>query len=121
MNPELFQSALSTSFAGGFHCLHKLKFQTSEAAYQASGGACRPASQGPFPADDCGNQCTIGTLEQLYGEKMLPLSLRLFVCFLFVCLLVGLFVCWLVGWPDQTLLKTDNDLHLLSTLDVLAR
>ncbi|CAL1144889.1 unnamed protein product [Cladocopium goreaui] len=46
--------------AGGYHCLHKLKFQKSEAAYQASGGACRPAKQGPFPLDDCAHQCAIG-------------------------------------------------------------
>ncbi|CAK9116211.1 unnamed protein product [Durusdinium trenchii] len=37
----------------GYHCLHKLTRQTSEAAYQSSGGACRPASDGPFPEDDC--------------------------------------------------------------------
>ena len=45
---------------GGFHCLHKLARQTSQAAYEASGGACRPASEGQFPEEDCQVQCRIG-------------------------------------------------------------
>mmetsp|Transcript_6117 Transcript_6117/g.13962 ORF Transcript_6117/g.13962 Transcript_6117/m.13962 type:complete len:290 (+) Transcript_6117:60-929(+) len=46
---------------GGYHCMHKLTRQTSEAAYQASGGACRPAHQGPFPSEDCHVQCVVGS------------------------------------------------------------
>eukprot|EP00435_Cladocopium_sp_Y103_P006724 s4905_g2.t1 len=38
---------------GGYHCLYKLKKQHSEEAYENSGGACRPASHGPFPSEDC--------------------------------------------------------------------
>lgn len=53
-------SLVVLNFEGGFHCLHKLKFQSSEKAYKASGGACRPASQGPFPLDNCKDQCRIG-------------------------------------------------------------
>eukprot|EP00438_Fugacium_kawagutii_P000758 Skav229092 [mRNA] locus=scaffold92:120048:142997:- [translate_table: standard] len=45
---------------GGYHCLHKLARQTSEKAYESSGGACRPAKDGPFPYDDCQDQCGIG-------------------------------------------------------------
>ena len=45
---------------GGFHCLHQLARQTSHKAYLESGGACRPASQGPFPSNDCQDQCRIG-------------------------------------------------------------
>lgn len=44
---------------GGFHCNHKLHYQTSEEAYLSSAGACRPASAGPFPYDDCSDQCRI--------------------------------------------------------------
>ncbi|CAJ1359346.1 unnamed protein product, partial [Effrenium voratum] len=47
--------------AGGFHCLHQLSQQTSRTAYLKSGGACRPASQGPFPYSDCQHQCRIST------------------------------------------------------------
>lgn len=41
------------SGAGGFHCMHQLTRQTSHVAYLKSGGACRPASEGPFPVNDC--------------------------------------------------------------------
>ncbi|CAK9093915.1 unnamed protein product [Durusdinium trenchii] len=66
---ELFAASISACAAGtmhqcpeswkdpsqimGYHCLHKLTRQASEAAYQSSGGACRPASDGPFPEADC--------------------------------------------------------------------
>lgn len=46
---------------GGFHCLHQLARQTSHKAYLKSGGACRPAKQGPFPFNDCQDQCRIGS------------------------------------------------------------
>eukprot|EP00913_Durusdinium_trenchii_P027358 g25665.t1 len=52
----------------GYHCLHKLTRQTSEAAYQSSGGACRPASDGPFPEDDCQDQCSIGGEDSSSGS-----------------------------------------------------
>lgn len=47
--------------AGGFHCLHQLARQTSRKAYLKSGGACRPAKEGPFPFNDCQDQCRIGS------------------------------------------------------------
>eukprot|EP00913_Durusdinium_trenchii_P024795 g23271.t1 len=52
--------------AGG---LHKLARQTSEAAYQSSGGACRPAGDGPFPHSDCQVQCRIGGHSRLLVQK----------------------------------------------------
>jgi len=47
---------------GGYHCLQKLHYQTSESAYRSSNGACRPVSAGPFPYDDCREQCRISGL-----------------------------------------------------------
>eukprot|EP00434_Breviolum_minutum_P028604 symbB.v1.2.025308.t1/scaffold2450.1/size78879/4 len=47
---------------GGYHCLQKLHYQSSESAYRSSNGACRPVSAGPFPYDDCSEQCRISGL-----------------------------------------------------------
>eukprot|EP00435_Cladocopium_sp_Y103_P019756 s308_g4.t2 len=55
--------------AGGYHCLHKLARQTSQKAYESSGGACRPAKEGPFPYDDCQDQCGIGATVS-YGSHV---------------------------------------------------
>ena len=48
------------SHPGGYHCLYKLNRQVSHKAYETSGGACRPAEDGPFPAEDCQAQCGMG-------------------------------------------------------------
>eukprot|EP00439_Symbiodinium_sp_Y106_P039873 s25_g4.t2 len=45
---------------GGYHCKHKLTRQTSQTAYEESGGACRPVKLGPFPDEDCHDQCYVG-------------------------------------------------------------
>eukprot|EP00913_Durusdinium_trenchii_P024792 g23270.t1 len=82
------------SHEGGYHCLYKLRSQTSEKAYQSSGGACRPASHGPFPADECQAQC--GTFQLKASETLfrrvafvsLVVACQLVVFIMFRCVIL---------------------------------
>jgi len=60
-------AAWKSKAPGGYHCLHKLARQTSDKAYKASGGACRPVKLGAFPAEDCHAQCYVGRARSLSG------------------------------------------------------
>lgn len=60
-------AAWKSKAPGGYHCLHKLARQTSDKAYKASGGACRPVKLGAFPSSDCHAQCYVGRARSLSG------------------------------------------------------